>query len=130
MINQIDALQNPLAGAPGQLPGAGLGPNAQLGSAAGRCNHCHQGKRKQMRELAKAKMDPMGELARDTLRAKGADLRSKMALAQGDLLGAAFFGQMSQKAQHEMGMDVAAGMTSPGGIGAVGGVGTNPFLGV
>lgn len=130
MLNQIDALgrTNPL----GQSPGAGaLGPTAGLEGASHRCSGCSA--KKDLGEMAKAKVDPVGEMARDSMRAKKADLMSKLSLLQGDLLGAAFFGSVSQGAQREMGLNVAAnlgGAAGLGGVGSLAGVGNNPFLGM
>lgn len=142
MLNQIDALSR--TGPLGQSPGAGLlGPAGGLEGASHRCQGCQA--KKDTREMMKAKLDPVGEMARDSMRAKKADLKSKMALLQGDLLGAAFYGSVSQKAQREMGLNVAANLGGPGpvgnvggiggvsgvgGIGGVAGVGNNPFLGM
>ncbi|GMU55999.1 MAG: hypothetical protein AMXMBFR33_51450 [Candidatus Xenobia bacterium] len=135
MLNQIDPLNNPLqpAGIGGLPNTAAFGPGAQLGSATARCERCLNTEGKSVQgEMAKARMDPLGEMARDTIRARKAGMRAKLAALQGDALGAAFYGRMSQNAQREMGLNLAANLTAPpmGGIGGFQGLGPNPLLGL
>lgn len=107
-IQRVGGVESSFSGPTGPLGG-------QLGGACARCN-------KHQKEMLKAHLDPQGEFLRDGMKAKQADMKSKLSLLKGDLLGAAFYDRMSKKAQYEMGMDYAAGLNGVQGLGA------NPFL--
>ncbi len=142
MLNQIDALRSP--GGVGGLDSGFMGPagpfgGGAVGGAESRCGSggcCGGGAQGALGgpgqpktvggEIMKAAMDPVGETARDMHRAKKTGMKAKLAAMKGDLLGAAFYGRLSQNAQKEVMLDLATQQ----GLSGMAGVGANPLLGV
>jgi hypothetical protein len=125
MLGGGDAFGGPLGPFGGNsIGGGGMYPVGGGGGLGGACARCGEGKHQ--KEMLKAHMDPKGEFIRDGMKAKKADMKSKLSLLKGDLMGAAFYDRMSKKAQYEMGMDYAA--LQKGGMNGLAGLGQNPFF--